>query len=82
MFPTTISVSLNNTFTAYENASLLGNLSASNVWASSSGTNYIGRRSTGTYFKGNIYSIRVYDRVLTQEEVMQNYNADKLRFGI
>lgn len=29
---------------------------------------------------GNIYSVKVYNRPLTQEEVTQNYNIDKERF--
>lgn len=31
---------------------------------------------------GIIYAVRVYDRVLTEEEIRQNYEIDKLRFNI
>lgn len=31
---------------------------------------------------GQIYSIRVYDRALTEEEILFNYSIDKERFGI
>lgn len=31
---------------------------------------------------GNIYSFRVYNRALTEEEIKQNYRVDKIRFGI
>ena len=48
--------------------------------------NYIGCRynsgSYRTYFTGKIYSIRIYDRKLTEEEQLQNRNVDLLRFGI
>ena len=36
----------------------------------------------GYYYNGRIASVRVYNRALTQEEVFQNYNASKTRFGI
>lgn len=36
----------------------------------------------GYYYNGRIGSVRVYNRVLTQEEVLQNYNVSKTRFGI
>lgn len=31
---------------------------------------------------GNLYSTRIYNRALTQQEVTQNYNATKGRFGL
>ena len=34
------------------------------------------------FFKGNIYSVRIYNRALTQEEILHNYNYDKQRFNI
>lgn len=30
----------------------------------------------------DVASVRVYDKVLTQEEILQNYNATKSRFGL
>ena len=32
-------------------------------------------------YKGNIYSARMYNRVLTEQEVKNNYEVDRLRFG-
>lgn len=32
--------------------------------------------------KGKIYSIRVYDRVLSDAEIAQNYKIDQVRFGL
>ncbi len=41
----------------------------------------IGRRWDGDdYFSGSIASIRIYDRVLSMNEINQNYNATKGRF--
>ncbi len=37
-------------------------------------------RYDNTYTKGNIYSIRMYNRALTQEEITHNYEIDKHRF--
>jgi hypothetical protein len=34
------------------------------------------------YYIGNLYSIAVYNKYLTAEEVLQNFNADRQRFGI
>ena len=34
------------------------------------------------YFKGKIYSIRVYNKALTQEEVEHNYQYDKQKFNL
>jgi hypothetical protein len=34
------------------------------------------------YFGGNIYNVLIYNRALTSQEVLQNYNATKSRFGL
>ena len=36
----------------------------------------------GSYFNGNIYTSQVYNRALSAAEVLQNYNAQKGRFGL
>ena len=41
------------------------------------GTMQLGRIGTGLNFEGSIYSYRVYNRYLTQQEIQQNYNATK-----
>ena len=38
--------------------------------------------ANGWRLKGKIYSIRVYNRALTQDEINHNYEMDKKRFGI
>jgi hypothetical protein len=42
----------------------------------------IARWGGGTCFQGNGSIYRIYNRVLTQAEVTQNYNAQKGRFGL
>jgi hypothetical protein len=36
----------------------------------------------GWRFIGGIYTIKVYNRILSGNEIVQNYNATKLRFGL
>jgi len=50
----------------------------------SSQTNlYIGNRiQLDSPMKGNITSTRVYNRGLSAQEILQNYNATKTRFGL
>ena len=44
---------------------------------------YFGEDSSGTTdFKGNITQMMFYNRILTQAEVLQNYNATKGRYGL
>lgn len=55
----------------------------SDVWAGgSSGTAYIGRRSTGTPYTGKIHAIRIYNRRLTPEEMLFNQRTDNKRFNL
>jgi hypothetical protein len=44
---------------------------------------YIGSRGgTGTFANMNVSAVFVYNRVLTADEIAQNYNAHKSRFGL
>jgi len=43
---------------------------------------FIGAEHTGQYFKGNIGPVHVYNRVLSAEEVLYNYNGLRGRFGV
>jgi hypothetical protein len=42
----------------------------------------IGIRETGAIYKGNISTVQIYNRALSQQEVQQNYNAQKSRYGL
>ena len=51
------------------------NIINKNLWIGSSfGAN--------TYFTGNIPQVSIYNRALTAQEVLQNYNATKTRYGL
>ena len=38
--------------------------------------------ATGEEFGGKLASVQIYNRYLTTEEIKQNYNATKKRFGL
>jgi hypothetical protein len=44
----------------------------------------IGRDSStfSRYFKGNIGTVKIYNRALSAQEILQNYNAQKSRYGL
>jgi hypothetical protein len=46
--------------------------------------NYIARSNwtADAYYQGNIYSVLIYNRALSQQEILQNYIALKRRFGL
>ena len=42
----------------------------------------IGSRYTGQYGPSNLFAVHIYNKALTANEVQQNYNATKARFGL
>lgn len=63
---------------------VLVNKSSDGSWGEASTTeDYIGSRPAGTY-KGifDLYAIRMYDHVLTEAEILKNYQADVARFNL
>jgi hypothetical protein len=40
------------------------------------------RAGTSFFYSGSISSIKIYNRILTPEEVLQNYNATKSRYNL
>lgn len=41
-----------------------------------------GASPVGEYFAGTIYNVKLYNTVLSATDVLQNYNAQKTRFGL
>ena len=68
----------------YLNSERLTNNLASESWSSTSSYPIaFGFYGNNAYrMKGKIYSIRIYNRALTQDEINHNYMVDKVRFGI
>lgn len=65
-----------------------GNLSIASGTTKSGPTNIftynleMGRGGFGQFLTGNIANAFIYNRALSQEEVLQNYNTTKSRFGL
>ena len=53
----------------------LDTLICSGYWSS-------GVINTTSVFSGNIYNISLYNKILSSQEILQNYNATKGRFGL
>ena len=54
-----------------------------NSATSDTGRVWFGRYGSGNYlWNGNIYSFKFYNRILSQQEIKQNYNATKKRYGL
>ena len=62
----------------YQNTTLITTQSAlSSIYL---GTYNIGKSNSDFYYQGNIYSFIIYNRALTAQEILQNYNAMKGRY--
>jgi hypothetical protein len=72
-----------NTLTYYRN-SILGNSATNTGTVATNTIGYLGRYNGnyGQYLSGNIASVQLYNRALTASEVLQNFNAQKSRFGL
>jgi hypothetical protein len=46
------------------------------------GVRYAQRGGIDSFYTGSIYSCRIYNRALTQQEVLQNFNTTKSRYGL
>ena len=46
------------------------------------GGNPLAGVGANTQLKGTIYSVRIYNRALTEEEIKQNYEIDKQKYSI
>ena len=82
-FTTSTSVVANNTVSMYFNG-VLNQSALTRVLVyggNTAGTIQLGRRTSGGYFNGNISNVQIYNRLLSDNEVLQNYNATKSRFG-
>jgi hypothetical protein len=75
-----------NTLETYINGASIGsvNHSLGNILNTSANL-YIGSYNGGEFsqwFNGRIGIVRLYNRALTSAEVVQNYNADKSKYGL
>jgi hypothetical protein len=71
----------NTTMSCYKNGSLISSITV--VGATTDFILYrIGSSPSGFYGNGKISNVEIYNRTLSAEEVTQNYNALKGRFGL
>ena len=68
--------------TIYVNGEKIAKTSDTNYWSWGDSNSYLGRRSSGTYFKGGIASFQVFGRELSEDEIIHNYNYDKQKFNL
>lgn len=67
-----------NEFEVYINGEKQGQSTSEDYFNSDGdGTFYIGKRARGNFFKGIMYNFRIYNRVLSENEVKLNYDKDK-----
>jgi hypothetical protein len=58
------------------------NVSPPNIFNTSNNFSIGVKQDTLTYLNGSVYMANIYNRALTAQEVLQNYNALKGRFGL
>jgi len=66
---------------AYLNGNELSSSGTQNNWSWDGTTNYLGKRSSGTNFKGTIEKFIVYDDALTVDEINYNLSVDNSIVG-
>jgi len=66
----------NNTYSTVTNTA---NVASTDLWI---GSNRSAVTTPQFVFPGNIYNVQIYNRALSSTEVLQNYNAQKSRFGL
>jgi hypothetical protein len=69
---------------AYLNGAKLATISYTTGVTFNSEKEYIAKsdNSQAESFNGSVASVKMYNRALTEEEILQNYNATKGRFGL
>jgi hypothetical protein len=77
-----VSVRSNTTHYIYRDgiANFTSNTVSSNSLSNS--TLVIGSTGSGVNLNGNIGQVQIYNRALTQQEILQNFNATRFRYGI
>jgi hypothetical protein len=66
--------------TQYINGVVDTTFTASGVLQISGRNLFIGQNANSYYYNGNISTVQIYNRSLTQQEILQNYNATKGRY--
>ena len=72
---------ISNGYKAYLNSVFKGSANTS-TWAIANTISLGGRTDTSQYLNGNIALVQIYNRVLTANEILQNFYAQRGRFNI
>ena len=72
----------NGDLAIYLNGSLIETKTGNGLGSTPTSEFSIGCINTNHFVNGNIAVVHLYDRVLSTAEVLQNYNAQKSRFGL
>lgn len=78
--PTLVNVYINGILNNTNNSPVLQTGALTYLY--NSGYSTSGTLTPSSYFNGNIYQTRIYNRVLSATEVLQNFNANKSRYGL
>jgi hypothetical protein len=82
----TVSTTINSTTTnkkIYKDGNRVLSTTYSSKTASNSASVFLGKYfGSGFYFNGRIYSVKIYNRELTDTEIAQNFQANKLKLSI
>ena len=70
-----------NVINSYENGILQSSVSESNNFSGTRSTKIGGGVSGVSTLQGNFSNLKIYNQSLSPEQVLQNYNAQKSRFG-
>lgn len=77
-----VGTSSSNSHILYLNSAQVATSSSGITFASSTDPYKVGYGNIHTYHIGNVSSCRIYNRALTAQEVAQNFNATRNRFGV
>lgn len=71
-----------NTNNAFDNGNIMRSRST-DTWHLRQGGTFVGSRSADNgAFKGTVYQIRIYNRQLSDEEILHNQAVDMVKYGI
>ena len=71
-----------NLYKTYVNDEEVDSVNLDNMQGFTTNSFKLGTAENGYNFTGHIYSVRIYNRALTDEEIKNNYNVDKYRFDV
>lgn len=82
----TVSATINSTTTnkkIYKDGNRVISATYASKVASNSASVFLGKHfGSGFYFNGRIYSVKIYNRELTDTEIAQNFQANKLKLSV